>query len=64
MNEIDNEQVLMWAQRVEMQRVQKKALNEMKNVGNFNHIHSGKRTKIYNKQQPREQNNKIVTLMG
>ena len=29
------------------------------NVRDFDHIHSGKRTEIDNKQQPREQNKKL-----
>ena len=36
MRETESEQVLMWAQRVEMQRVQKKALDEMKCVKGVN----------------------------
>ena len=61
MREIDSEQVLIWAQRVEIQRVQKKALDEINNVKDFNHINRGKRTKIDNKQQPREQSKKLKT---
>ena len=38
--------------RVEAQRVQKKALDEMTNMGDFDHIYSGKRTEIDNEQQP------------
>ena len=56
MSDIDSQQVLMWAHRLE---VQKKALDEMKNVRDFDHIHSGKKTKINNEQQPRKQNKKL-----
>ena len=48
------ELVLMWAQRVQVQRVQKRALDEMKSVKDFDHIQWGKRNKIADKQQPRE----------
>ena len=51
--EIDSEQVLMWGQGVEVHRAQKKALDEVKNIKDFDHIYSGKRTGIDNKQQPR-----------
>ena len=45
----------MWASRLEVQRVQKKALDLMKNMANFDHMDSGKRTKRDNEQQPKEQ---------
>ena len=40
-------EVLIWPQRVEVQRVQKKkALDEMKSVKYFDHIQRGKKTEI------------------
>ena len=33
-----------------MQRVQTKALDKMKNIRVFDHIHSGKRTEVDNEQ--------------
>ena len=37
-----------------MQRAQKKALDKMKNVRDFYHIHSGKRTEKDSDQQPKQ----------
>ena len=51
MSERDSAQELMWAERVEAHRAQKKSLDEMKNVGDFDHIHSCKRTEKDNRQQ-------------
>ena len=45
----------MWAQRVEAQRTQKGALDEMKNLRDFNHIYGGKRAEIDNEQHSKEQ---------
>ena len=53
--EIDSEQVLMWAQRVEPQRV----LNEMKDIKYFDHIQRSKLPKIAVKQQSREQEKRV-----
>ena len=47
--------MLMWAQTVKTWRAQEKALDEMKNMKDFNHTHNGKRTETDDKQQPREQ---------
>ena len=44
MSKIHGEQALVWSQRVEAQRVQNNALDEMKNVKDFDHIQRGKRT--------------------
>ena len=54
MSEIDSKQVLMWAQRIEALRMEKKALDKMKYLADFDHIHSGKRAKRDNEQQPKE----------
>ena len=45
----------MWVQWIEVQRVQKNALDKMKNMRNFNHIHSDKRAEWDNEQQSKEQ---------
>ena len=52
----------MLVQRVEVQRAQKKALDKMKNVTDFNHIHNGKRTDKNNEQLPKEQYKKLRQL--
>ena len=50
--EIDNDQVLMWTQRVET--IVQKVLDDMKSIKEFDHIQRGKGTKIAETQQPRE----------
>ena len=50
----NSEHVLMWEQRVQAQRVQKKVLDEIKNGRVFNYIHNGKRTERNNEQWPKE----------
>ena len=62
MSEIISEQVLMWVQRVELQRVQKKALDEMKNVRDCNHIQSGKRIETSRNTKNRIKNFRWTTL--
>ena len=49
--EIDSKLVLIWVQRVKVQRVQKTNINDIKSMKDFDHI----QTKIADKQQPKEQ---------
>ena len=58
-SEIDSEQVIMWLKGVEAQRLQMKALDEMKTVKDFDHIHGGNRADRDNEQQPKEQYKKL-----
>ena len=37
-------QVVIWAQRVKVKRAQKKTLDKMKDIREFDHIQSGKKT--------------------
>ena len=58
MSEIDSEQVLMWVQRVEVQRAQKKALDKMKNIETLISYIVARKLRD-NKQQPKEQYKKL-----
>ena len=53
--ETDSKKVLKWAQRVEVQRVQKKVLDDMNSMKHCDHIQMNKQTKIADKQPLKEQ---------
>ena len=48
--ERDREQALMWAQRMEVQSVQKKAVDNIKDMKDFDHVKRNNQTKLGNKQ--------------
>ena len=50
MQEIDSEQVLKGMQRVKVQRAQKRPLDDMKSIKDFDHMQKGKQSKIADKR--------------